>query len=66
MIRKIRSVYLINRFVLSGINILCAATVFADVRLPAIFSDKMVLQQKAKVTVWGWANAGENANYHII
>jgi sialate O-acetylesterase len=59
MIRKIRSVYLINRFVLSGINILCAVTVFADVRLPAIFSDKMVLQQKAKVTVWGWADAGE-------
>ena len=59
MIRKIRSVYLINRVVLLGINILCAITVFADVRLPAIFSDKMVLQQKSNVTVWGWADAGE-------
>jgi sialate O-acetylesterase len=59
MIRKIRSVYLINRLVLLGISILCAVTVFANVRLPAIFCDKMVLQQKAKVTVWGWADAGE-------
>ena len=59
MIRKIRSVNLINKFVLFGINILCAVTAFADVRLPAIFSDKMVLQQKSNVTVWGWADAGE-------
>src|SRR5437763_1058282 len=31
----------------------------ADVRLPAIFSDNMVLQQGAKVPVWGWAEEGE-------
>jgi len=27
----------------------------ADVRLPAIFSDHMVLQQQSHVAVWGWA-----------
>ncbi len=34
--------------------------VFADVRLPAIFSDNMVLQQRSQVAIWGWAkpNAG--------
>lgn len=32
---------------------------FADVRLPAIISDNMVLQQKTEVPIWGWADAGE-------
>jgi sialate O-acetylesterase len=31
----------------------------AAVRLPALISDHMVLQQEAKSSVWGWANAGE-------
>jgi sialate O-acetylesterase len=31
----------------------------ARVKLPAIFSDHMVLQQKAKVLIWGWADPGE-------
>jgi sialate O-acetylesterase len=31
----------------------------ADVRLPAIFSEHMVLQQGAVAPVWGWAEPGE-------
>ena len=31
----------------------------AMVKLPALFSDHMVLQQKTKVQFWGWASAGE-------
>ena len=31
----------------------------ADVKLPAIFSDHMVLQQNSSVLVWGWAEPGE-------
>jgi sialate O-acetylesterase len=31
----------------------------ADVRLPAIFSDGMVLQRSARVPVWGWAKPDE-------
>jgi sialate O-acetylesterase len=31
----------------------------ADVRLPAIFSDHMVLQRELAVPVWGWAEPGE-------
>lgn len=31
----------------------------ADIRLPKIFSDNMVLQRNAKIQVWGWAAAGE-------
>ena len=33
--------------------------VFADVKLPAIISDNMVLQQNTTVALWGWADAGE-------
>jgi sialate O-acetylesterase len=31
----------------------------ADVRLPAVFGDHMVLQRDAQVPVWGWAGPGE-------
>src|SRR5262245_49018683 len=31
----------------------------ADVRLPAIISDNMVLQQKMAAPIWGWAEEGE-------
>ncbi len=31
----------------------------AEVRLPAILSDHMVLQQDAEVAIWGWGDAGE-------
>lgn len=37
----------------------CAPAALADVRLPAILSDHMVLQRAARVPVWGWAMPGE-------
>ncbi len=38
----------------------CAATpVCADVKLPAVFGDHMVLQREIPAPVWGWADAGE-------
>lgn len=36
-----------------------ASVALADVKLPAIFSDNMVLQKGTKVPVFGWADAGE-------
>ena len=33
--------------------------VAADVKLPRVFSDNMVVQQKMKIPVWGWAAPGE-------
>ncbi|MGI8584307.1 MAG: sialate O-acetylesterase [Chitinophagaceae bacterium] len=32
---------------------------FSNVKLPAIFSDHMVFQQKSKVAMWGWADPRE-------
>ena len=37
-------------------------TTWADVKLPAIFSDHMVLQRNAPIRVWGWAEAGEKVS----
>ncbi len=44
---------------------LFAAPARADVKLPAIFSDHMVLQNGASVPVWGWAEAGEEVSVAI-
>src|SRR5215470_2109630 len=45
--------------------ILFGSAAFAEVRLPAIFSDHMVLQRGMTVPVWGWANAGEEVTVSI-
>jgi sialate O-acetylesterase len=43
-----------------GILLSTAATIArADVKLPAIFSDHMVLQRDVAVPVWGWAEPSE-------
>lgn len=36
-----------------------APSVAAKVKLPALISDNMVLQQRSGVTLWGWAGPGE-------
>lgn len=38
---------------------------FADVRLPAVFSDHMVLQSGVSAPVWGWASPGEKIKVEI-
>lgn len=35
---------------------------YADVRLPAVVSDNMVLQQNSEINIWGWAAPGEKIN----
>ncbi|HEY4107661.1 discoidin domain-containing protein [Puia sp.] len=37
----------------------------ARVRLPAIFSDGMVLQQKTQTAFWGWADPGEAVTIRV-
>src|SRR5271157_2553103 len=39
--------------------LIAAATAAADVKLPALISDNMVLQQGRQVAIWGTADAGE-------
>lgn len=44
---------------LAAVLFLSVLQAAADVKLPAIISDNMVLQQKAEVAIWGWADPGE-------
>ncbi len=39
--------------------LVCASAALADVRLPAVIADNMVLQRGEKVPIWGWAAPGE-------
>ena len=39
--------------------LVAALTAQANIQLPALFSDNMVLQQGEPVTIWGWAEEGE-------
>lgn len=42
-----------------------AGVAYADVKVPAIFTDHMVLQQGQKNRVWGWADPGEAVKVRI-
>ncbi len=51
---------LLLRSVLVTVVLLCLiAAASAEVRLPAMFSDHMVLQRDMPLPVWGWSNPGE-------
>lgn len=38
----------------------CLSVANAEIKLPAIFADHMVLQRETDVALWGWADAGES------
>src|SRR2546422_9891572 len=48
-----------SRLILALFLVGSATRLFADVKLPALFSDNMVLQQNVRLPVWGWADEGE-------
>ena len=39
--------------------LLLASTTCADVRVPRLFADNMILQQESNNAIWGWATPGE-------
>ncbi|MCH7990626.1 MAG: 9-O-acetylesterase, partial [Planctomycetes bacterium] len=43
----------------------CGNSALADVKLPAIFSDHMVIQKDKPVVIWGWAGPGEQISCDI-
>ncbi|MBS1985762.1 MAG: hypothetical protein JST16_16510 [Bdellovibrionales bacterium] len=49
-----------NRAVLIALWALPVAQLSADVKLPAVIGDHMVLQQGIPVKIWGWAQPGES------
>jgi len=48
--------------ILCAFAIVTASSATAEVRLPKIFTDNMVLQRDLPVRVWGWAYAGETVS----
>jgi sialate O-acetylesterase len=50
------------KILLPGTLLLICIGSFADVRLPKLISDNMVLQREKPINVWGWANSGEKVS----
>lgn len=50
---------------LMGCCFLSSSRAFAEIRLPSLFSDHMVLQRDVAVPVWGWAAPGESVTVTI-
>lgn len=46
-------------------SVFISSSAFADVRVPAVFSDHMVLQSGVSAPVWGWAAADEKIKLEI-
>lgn len=53
-----RSIKMTSGFI-AGIVMLVSASMMADVKLPEIFNDNMVIQRDTDAPVWGWASPGE-------
>ena len=45
--------------------LLIVTSAFADVRLPGIFGDNMVLQRDKPIVIWGWASPGERVTVQL-
>ena len=48
-----------STLLLSALLASSLSPLYADVKLPSIFSDHMVIQRDVEAPVWGWADAGE-------
>ncbi len=46
-------------------SLLIPASAWADIRLPAVVGDNMVLQSGMKAPVWGWADPGEEVRLSV-
>lgn len=53
---------MLRAVLVSAILILMPFKSFADVKLPALLSNNMVLQQQSDARFWGWAEPGEKIN----
>jgi sialate O-acetylesterase len=45
--------------------LLLSFSLFAEVHLPRLFGDNMVLQRDKPIAVWGWASPGEKITVHF-
>lgn len=50
---------------LAILALICPAPIQAEVKVPAIFGDNMVVQRSVAFPVWGWADPGEEVYVHF-
>jgi len=55
----------VSRWLPAVSMVLVASAAFADVRLPHVFGDHMVLQADMPVRIWGWADPGEKVTVTV-
>lgn len=55
----------LKRFLLFLLVFSVKYSISAQVKLPALVADNMVLQQSAKVNLWGWAAPNEKISIHL-
>lgn len=49
----------LNKFISALVCFIASFQAFADIKLPALFSDNMMLQQQMDTPIWGWAAKNE-------
>jgi sialate O-acetylesterase len=60
LFKRFRNLACLKRTQLTCLLLLTGVAGFANVRLPALIADNMILQQKTKAALWGWATPGEH------
>ncbi|UKM64319.1 sialate O-acetylesterase [Flavobacteriaceae bacterium GSB9] len=48
-----------RKLVIAVICVFSVLTIHAEIKLPALFTDNMLLQQQSNTPIWGWANKNE-------
>jgi len=57
-----RTIRLLTGFGLLALVFGLPQSAFANIKLPSLVGDNMVVQHHAKVRIWGWADPGENVS----
>ena len=57
--RFLKPLKFIRKGITTCILLIIGLSSFAQVKLPRIIRDSMVLQRDAKINIWGWASKGE-------
>ncbi|MCF7957715.1 MAG: hypothetical protein K9M57_04625 [Phycisphaerae bacterium] len=51
-----------KKFTAIMITLAITSLAYAEVKLPQILTDHMILQRGVEVTIWGWADQGEQVS----
>src|SRR5690242_15480056 len=51
-----------RKLIVIGFCFMITSSVHAQITLPQIIRDSMILQRNAKINIWGWASKGEKVN----